>query len=257
VDDESKPTPETKPDSVAAPPARLAPRSWQRRGNWIMLGRVLGGFGAFIAAIIAAAEFAFDSGTGDPPTDTTSPVSKEAYAYVERRDDSGRISVEVPTAWGNVDGGTWAASSIRGFLDGTPLGAKVVASPNVSAWRSSGELATPGVLVGVSDVLPSQWTARSLAQAFNYEGCQFENDTPYSGGGLTGWQVRSICPGTETRWMTVAATSAAAPGALVLVQAKLVGPNDDEAYQRVLATLVVEDSCPPAVSPREPGLRRR
>jgi hypothetical protein len=240
VEDEIKPTPVAKPESTAASPARFAPRSWQRRGNWIMLGRVLGGFGAFIAAIIAAAQFAFTDG-GGAPTGETATVSQAPgpYSYVERRDDSATIRVEVPTAWGNVDGGPWTSTGIRGFADGTPLGAKLAASPNVTAWRAAGELTTPGVLVGVSDVLPSQWAVRSLAQAFNYEGCQYTRDDPYAGGGLTGWQVRSDCPGSATRWVTLAATSPAVPGALVFVQAKLVTEDDQEAYERVLGTLSV------------------
>ena len=241
MEDEIKPTPVAKPESTAAPPARLVPPSWQRRGTWIMLGRVLGGFGAFIAAIIAAAQFAFDDGGTSSSTGTTATVSQSPgpYSYVERRDDSATIRVEVPTAWGNVDGGPWTSTGIRGFVDGTLLGAKLAASPNVSAWREAGELTTPGILVGVSDVLPAQWAARSLAQAFNYEGCQYTRDDPYASGGLTGWQVRSDCPGSAARWMTLAATSPAVPGALVFVQAKLVTEDDEEAYERVLGTLSV------------------
>jgi hypothetical protein len=237
VEEEIEPNPEPKPESSAAPPARLAPRSWQRRGTWIMLGRVLGGFGAFIAAIIAAAEFAFDGGSSPG---TTAPEPRAGpYSYVERRDDSGTIRVEVPTAWGNVDSGAWTANGIRGFTDGSVLGAKLAASTNVAAWRSAGDLTTPGVLVGVSDVLPTQWTPRTLAQAFNYEGCRFASDKPYSGGGLTGWQVLSDCPGSSTRWVTLAATSPAVPRGLVFLQAKLVTEGDEEAYRRVLETLVV------------------
>ena len=204
-----------------------------------MLGRVLGGFGAFIAAIVAAAQFAFDGG-GSQPTTTDPIASTDPYAYSERRDDSGAIRLDVPTAWGNVNGRAWKASNIDGFGNGTLLGARLTASPNVTAWRAAGELTTPGILVGVSRALSTRWKPRSLANAFNYEGCRFASDEPYSRGGLTGWQVRFECPGSQTRWVTVAATSAAAPGAIVLVQAKLVTPNDDEAYERALATLVVE-----------------
>ena len=239
MEDESKPTPEKEPESTAAAPARLVPPSWQRRGTWIMLGRVLGGFGAFIAAIIAAAEFAFDGGSSDPTATTQTVSAAEPYTYVERRDDTGTIRVEVPTAWGNVDGGAWTSTGIRGFAEGSLLGAKLAASTNVSAWQASGELTTPGVFVGVSELLSTQWTARSLAHAFNYEGCEYARDDPYSGGGLTGWQVQSDCPGSATRWSTLAATSPAVPGALVLVQAKLVTENDEEAYRRVLGTLSV------------------
>jgi serine protease Do len=246
VDEESKPTPEAEAEVPAAPPARFTPpRSWQRRGNWIMLGRVLGGFGAFIAAIIAAVQFAFGGGGGGATgTVATEPTSaNEPYAYAERHDDSGTISVEVPTAWGNIDGRRWRSNSIGSLPDGTPLGVRLIASPNVSAWGAAGELATPGVFVGVSDVIQTQWkTARDVAKAFNYEGCEFASDVPYTRGGLTGWEVRSTCGDSNTRWVTLAASSSAVPGALVFVQAKLVTPKDDEAYQRVLGSLVVRPS---------------
>ena len=210
-----------------------------------MLGRVLGGFGAFIAAIIAAVQFAVGGGGGGGtgPDSTTPPTSNERYAYAERRDDSGTITVEVPTTWGNLDGHRWRASNIGDLPAGTPLGVRLIASPNVRAWSAAGELTTPGVLVGVSDVLPTQWnTARDVAKAFNYDGCEFVSDKPYTGGGLTGWEVRSDCRGSETRWITLAATSPAVPGSIVFVQAKLVTPNDDEAYQRVLGSLVIRPS---------------
>jgi len=57
--------------------------------------------------------------------------------------------------------------------------------------------------------------------------------------GLDGWLARSSCGDSGTRWVTLAATSPQAPGALVLVQAKLVSERDDEAYERVLATLMI------------------
>jgi hypothetical protein len=206
-----------------------------------MLGRVLGGFGAFIAAIIAAAQFVFDGGHPPPTaTDQDSTVSSEPYAYALRSDDSGRIRVEVPTAWGSIDGGPWRATTIRGFDDGTPLGARLIAAPSVSAWLASGDLTTPGLFVGVSERLPSVWTPRALAERFDYQGCEYASERPYSEAGLTGWEVRSECKDSETRWLTLAATSTAVPGALVLLQAKLVTPKDDEAYERALATLVVE-----------------
>ena len=204
-----------------------------------MLGRVLGGFGAFIAAIVAAAQFAFG---GDEPrvsVATTATMASRPYAYAERRDDSGTIRAELPTAWGNIDGRPWTASGIPGYANGAVLGAKLLASPNVSSWRAAGELETPGVLIGLSQPLATQWTPRSLAKAFNYAGCSYASDEPFSADGLAGWEVRSTCPGSKARWVTLAAAGQAVPGALLFVQAKLVGPDDDEAYERALATLAL------------------
>jgi hypothetical protein len=238
VDDESKTETQTAQEPPPVPPARLT-RSWQRRGNWIMLGRVLGGFGAFIAAMVAAAQFAFGGDDPSVSARTTTTVASGRYAFAERRDDGGTIRAELPTAWGNIDGRPWTANGIPGFANGAVLGAKLLASPNVSSWRAPGELETPGLLVGVSEPLAAQWTARSLAKAFNYAGCRYASDEPFSAEGLEGWEVRSTCPGSEARWVTLAATGQAVPGALLFVQAKLVGPDDDEAYERALATLVL------------------
>ena len=118
MDGEQTPGPPEAPVEAREPPA-ATPRgsglvAWlPRRRTWLLLGRTLGGFGAFLAAIIAATQFAFggDDGPGGGSSTSAAP-SDEPYSYVERHDASGRISVEVPTAWGNVDGGAWAPRNI-------------------------------------------------------------------------------------------------------------------------------------------------
>jgi hypothetical protein len=235
--DESAPGP--RPDPPAAQDLRsgLASRRLPSRRTWILLGRTLGGFGAFLAALIAAAQFAFgDDDAGDTTTTPPTPALP-AYTYAERHDDTGTISIEVPTAWGNVVDGSWAPTNIEGIEEGAVIGRKLLAAPNVDSWEEPGELETPGIFVGVSETLRGLWTPRELASTYRYDGCEFERDGPFSSGALTGWVAYSTCPGTGTRWVTLAGTRDGAPRTFVLVQAKLVADRDQEAYDRALATL--------------------
>lgn len=237
--DEGASGPGPDPPAVQDAQSGLVVRRLPSRRTWILLGRTLGGFGAFLAALIAAAQFAFGDDDGGDPT-TTSPASAlAAYTYAERHDDAGTISIEVPTAWGNVIDGTWAPTNVARVQEGAVIGRKLLAAPNVDAWEEPGELETPGVFVGVSESLRGLWTPRELANAYRYDGCEFERDAPYSSAALTGWVVHSTCHGTDTRWVTLAGIREGAPGTFVLVQAKLVAERDEEAYDRVLATLQV------------------
>lgn len=244
MDGEQTPGPPEAPVEAREPPA-ATPRgsglvAWlPRRRTWLLLGRTLGGFGAFLAAIIAATQFAFggDDGPGGGSSTSAAP-SDEPYSYVERHDASGRISVEVPTAWGNVDGGAWAPRNIARLEGLGTIGQKLVAAPNVLAWQARGELTTPGIFVGLSGAILQRWDPRDLANTFTYPGCSYDHDEPYARTGFSGWVVHWSCEGSDTRWLTLAGTTDAGDE-LVLVQAKLVSGRDDDAYRRVLATLTV------------------
>ena len=227
--------PPTLPPAPEQPSqASFAARMWPRRRTWIVLGRTLGGFGAFIAALIAGAQFMFG---GDPPREKRDGYSSTPYVFADRRDQSGAIGFEAPTAWGNVNGSAWVATSMGVVADGTPLGPKLQASPNIESWSAPRELQTPGVFVGVSELLADRTTPRALAERFSYAKCNSDRSVPFRRGGLDGWEARSTCPGTETSWVTLVVRSTAEPGALVFVQAKLVGERDEAALDRILATL--------------------
>ena len=229
------PPPTLPPAPEETSQASFVTRMWPRRRTWIVLGRTLGGFGAFIAALIAAAQFAF--GGEDPDDGNGDGGSSTPYVFTARRDQSGAIGFEAPTAWGNVNGSGWVASSMGVVADGTPLGPKLQASPNIESWSAPRELETPGVFVGMSELLAERTTPRELAERFSYAKCNSDRSVPYHRGELDGWEARSSCPGTKTRWVTVVVTSTDNPGALVFVQAKLVGERDTAAFDRILATL--------------------
>ena len=146
--------------------------------------------------------------------------------------------MEVPTAWGNVDGGAWAPRNIARLEGLGTIGQKLVAAPNVLAWQAPGELTTPGVFVGLSAAILQRWDPRDLANTFTYSGCSYDYDEPYARTGFSGWVVHWSCEGSDTRWLTLAGTTDAGDE-LVLVQAKLVSGRDDDAYRRVLASLTV------------------
>jgi hypothetical protein len=229
------PPPNLPPAPEEPAKASFVASVWPRRRTWIVLGRILGGFGAFIAALVAAAQFAF--GGDEPDTPTVPGGSTTPYTYTSRADVTGTVSFEAPTRWGNVNGSTWLAGSFGRVADDTPLGRKLQVAPNIDAWGTRGELQTPGVFVGVSELLAARYSPRELAEVFSYKGCEYASSRPYRTSSLEGWEARSSCPGTETSWVTLAVVSPSEPDALVFVQAKLVGERDEVALARVLETL--------------------
>jgi hypothetical protein len=218
-------------------------RWWPRRRTWILLGRTLGGFGAFLAALIAAAQFAF-RGDEQPTTASGPGVSnvspRDSYAYAETRDANGVIRVELPTAWGNRDGSPWRPGTSIARLEGlSVVGEKLVASTNVTQWQAPGDLSAPGAFVGASRVMLTRWRPADLAHAFTYDGCSFARVEPVTTTTLVGSAVHSSCDGSATRWITLAGTLVKAPDVLVLIQAKIVSQRDQEAFTRLVATLDV------------------
>jgi hypothetical protein len=232
---------EPKPPPEPAPRAGLASRLPHRR-TWILIGRTLGGFGAFIAAIIAALEFAFGGGgeaNGLAPALARPPGTgdEQAYEFAEVTDRSGRIRVEVPTAWGNLEDDGWHANGLPPFADGERIGDGVNAAPNVALWRR--DLETPGTFVGVSRTVLAHYSPRDLARGVTFGDCSFERSEPYTTTAFTGETVTWRCPGA-TRWIVLVATPTASRAYAVLIQTKLVSARDVAAYNRILNTFEVD-----------------
>jgi hypothetical protein len=225
------------------------PAWFQKRRSWLVLGRTLGGFGAFLAGIVAAVQFvqgdegrppvapklaALSSGVTTPPPTPTS--LKPSYEYTEVTDRERRIRVEVPTAWGNVLGNGWHARGLPPFPEEELIGPGLNASPNVAAW--SGDFETPGVFIGVSRRVLQTYTPRQLASEITYARCTFDRREPYTNHAFTGEVVHWRCPGS-TRWIVLAATPTGARDYVLWIQTKLVDERDVEAYNRILSTFEV------------------
>jgi hypothetical protein len=236
------PEPEAPPTQPARAPEGVT--TWfRKRRSWLVLGRTLGGFGAFIAAIVAVLQLVTG---GDKPTVTgvaqplsTVPLSLKApgpaqeYAFGLVTDRTGKVRVEVPTAWGQVLGLGFIARGLDPAIEGRRLGPGLNAAPNVDAWRR--DQVTPGVFIGVSKSILRYFTPNELARTVTFGDCAFEKAEAYTNEAFTGEIVHWRCP-TGTRWIVVAATPTKSRDYALLIQTKLVSEADVAAYNRILST---------------------
>jgi hypothetical protein len=223
-------------------------------GRWSRLARVvkshplmavvsvLGTIATFVVGTTRVAGLVIGGGTagiGPPiPIDETALPVTPAYEYVAVSDQTGQISVEVPTEWGNVLGNGWHASrGLEPIPAGERVGPGLNASPSVEAWRS--DLLTPGVFVGASRSVLDEFTPRTILQRVSYGACRTAGSESYSTDDFTGEIVTWTCPG-GTQWRVLAAVPTAAREYLVYLQVKLVSTRDVEAYNRVLDTFRVD-----------------
>jgi serine protease Do len=149
--------------------------------------------------------------------------------YVNQTDDTGTISVELPTAWTDISTSTWEH-------DGADVGVVIVAAPDIDAWRDGWE--TPGVFFGASTSLPASFTpAEYLALSDFSSDCtdverDHYEDALYSGE----YQVWRGCgPNGNASFLEVVAEPADR-SFLMLVQVAAVEDRDFSALDRILDT---------------------
>jgi hypothetical protein len=202
---------------------------------------ILGTIATFIVASARLTDLVLDAG-GSPIADTI-PINDvtlpdaESYEYSKVEDETGRISVEVPTRWGNVLGNGWHANNFRRIPRGTLIGPGLNASPNVAAW--SDDLETPGVFIGASEGILGEYEPEEILQQVSYGGCETADRRTYTNAEYTGAIVTWACDG-GAQWRILAATPTESRSHLVYVQAKLVSSADVEAYNKILNTFEVD-----------------
>ena len=168
--------------------------------------------------------FSFADQYADDVDDTATGDSYEDYMTIE--DDTGTISVAVPTSWSDVDG----TSADLG--DGTPS-PSVIAAPDIASYESS--WATPGMTFFASAAL-SQVPTGELLDAMAPVDCTSQGRNDYDDGFFVGqYEAFTDCGGSSTQYYVIATTSAdGAYGVVVAVQ--VVSDADLEALDNVLAS---------------------
>lgn len=148
--------------------------------------------------------------------------------YVTVTDDSGTLSVSVPTAWADVDGAPLE-------LDGVSS-PSILASTSVSDFRASWDV--PGVQFVASEALVG-YTADELLDLAASDECVSEGRDDYDDGAFFGrFEAYSDCGGTGATSIVVAAFPAdGSYGVLVAVQ--VVTDADLVALDEVLRTFNV------------------
>ena len=159
---------------------------------------------------------------GDIPADTTTYGE-----YVTVTDDSGVLSVEVPVAWDDVDGG-------EGLF-----GPDIIASTDVQAWIQTYE--PSGLEFQATGIETNQTTDEILSAVSQGQAgqCTSLGRQPYSDPLYTGVsEVFQDCGGTETdfAWVAFEPADQSYHG---VIGVQITQQADVEALERALATFIV------------------
>jgi hypothetical protein len=183
---------------------------------------ILGTVATFIVGTARVTGLVVDG--GDPPIAETIPVSdvtlpsSASYEYGEVEDETGQISVEVPTAWGNVRGNGWHARNFSRLPREAAIGPGLNAAPSVEAWGADGEYETPGVFIGASQEILGAYSPDEVLQQVSFDGCRTTERRAYTNPDFTGAIVTWACP-NDAQWRVLAATPTESRAYLVYVQA--------------------------------------
>jgi hypothetical protein len=211
------------------------------KGHPVMLVlSILGTVATFIVGTARVTDLVI--GSNDTPIGPVSPdeislPDAVAYEYARVEDESGQISVEVPTRWGHTRGDGWHPTSFTKVPRGQRIGPGLNAAPNVEAWKE--DLETPGVFIGASETLLDEYEPEEVLQQASYSGCETVDRESYTNAEYTGAIVTWACDG-GAQWRILAATPTESRSYLVYVQAKLVSKADVEAYNKIVNTFEVD-----------------
>ncbi len=172
-----------------------------------------------------------EASNNDSASTGTSDSTYPEYTAVT--DNSGAMTLEVPTAWGDVDGSAWN-------LDGTDIGLSVTAAPNINDFLNSWN--TPGVFFGATDQF--NLSVDDLLDNFDFSSdCTSGGDrTDYADSVYTGkYDVWLSCGGTDTLLVVMVAEPAdQSYSALIMVQ--VVSDADLDALDHILNSFIVNQS---------------
>jgi serine protease Do len=171
--------------------------------------------------------------SGEEPTGQGAAATYDDYVTIT--DDSGLLSVEVPTAWGDVDGGPWVSNDEE-------IGVRVMASPDLDALRSGWD--TPGLFFGASATLATDTSVEELLDSIDYnESCEYDGRKAFPEGFYVGsYDLWHTCGDAESVAAVVGLTPES--GAyLVLLQIYAVSDADLDALDHILATFLVDQGA--------------
>ncbi len=147
--------------------------------------------------------------------------------YIQVRDNSGRLVMEVPAEWSDIDGSPW-------FLDNEEIGLSITASPSIDDFNTS--WLTPGVFFAATDQF--DLTVDETLDAFDYSGdCTFDARYDYDDSFYVGkYDLWTDCAGEGVLWVILATKPVGGGDTLILVQIQVVSDADLDALDRILAT---------------------
>ncbi len=157
--------------------------------------------------------------------------SAAGYAdYVNINDDSGQMTLAVPTAWSQVDGAAWTNS------DGEVIGIRVAASSDLNGFL--GTWSVPGVIFKAGSDLGV--TSQQLLDSSDLsESCEYGSREDYADEVYTGqYDIWNNCGGEGTTFVVLSAAPAD-NAYLVVLEIQIISDADVEAFDNVLASFIV------------------
>lgn len=169
----------------------------------------------------------FGTSLGGEVTDS----GTSGYTYTTISDDTGRLSVEVPTAWSDVVGSSWS-------MDDETVGIAVSAAPDRDAFLNT--WTTPGVFFGASEILITRMNEDQMLDDFTFNNsCTYDGREDYSDGLYTGrYDLWSDCGGEDTVFIVISATPEDR-SLLILVMIQIIDDNDLDALDHILDSFIV------------------
>ncbi len=218
-----------------------------RRQPWILaaglLGLVLLGVGIFLAGQLFSGVEEENSAAADGDSQLE---ESSTPGYALAKDNTGKLSVEVPEEWSAVDGTAWD-------FRGGKIGLSIVATTDLDTWyrhnyyhdSSEGIDETPGVLFGASkslvDKYPEDTEEQILSlQEYDYSGtCEYDDSYEYDDGTYRGKYNRwTNCGDTGAEALVLAALPEDR-SYVVVIQVMAGSEADQEAQKHVLDTFKV------------------
>lgn len=174
--------------------------------------------------------FAQELGSEVPSAPSSGGTSSGAYdSYKTVSDDSGLLTMEIPTAWREVDGSAWT-------LDGEVIGLSITAAPSIADFNNTWTM--PGVFFGATDEF--DLTVDELVDAFDYgDSCGYDGRYTYEDAVYSGvYDLWVDCGGAGTLLIVLGAEPADR-SYLVLVLVQVVSDADLSALDAILNSFIV------------------
>ena len=175
--------------------------------------------------------FSFAVAEGDTVEQSPQNGGSANYAdYMTIVDNSGLLSVSVPTAWGDVDGSPWV-------VDGEQLGLRLVAAPNIEDfygfWDVPGMIFTASIdLAALSD--------DEILDLVTWDNCSYGGRFDYSDPLYTGkYDVWENCGDVGATYITLS-VSPDGRAFSILVEIQVVTQADLEALDTIVNTFQVD-----------------
>ncbi|MDX1614038.1 MAG: trypsin-like peptidase domain-containing protein, partial [Candidatus Promineifilaceae bacterium] len=152
--------------------------------------------------------------------------------YITVSDDSGRLEVSVPVAWGDVDGTPWTND------EGDLLGPAISAAPDLQAYRES--WTTPGIEFAALTEISEPLSVEELLEFFDFsDSCAYGGRESYSDPLYSGlYDIWENCGDVGTLYVVLSAVPDDGTFSIV-VTVQVVSDADLDALDQILDTFIV------------------